>query len=211
MAKDALEVVKLRRNFYRDSYRIVIILLFVALLVIAGLVWVVSYQASHKPTPKYFATTTKGTLIPLVPLSSPNLNNQSVIAWVTTAATNIYDYSFMNYRTTFNRNQQYFTTGGWNAFLGQLRNSKTINKVIQDKLIVQGSPTGVPVITRQYDDNGVYTWAVQLPFVISYTGPGGVTQQDIYLDLTLKRLSTLSSAYGMGISALVEAPRTGAS
>ena len=70
MVHDPLELVKLRSNFYRDSYRKVTMALLGSVVIIIALVGLVFFLISTKPIPKYFATTDSGRIIPLIPLDS---------------------------------------------------------------------------------------------------------------------------------------------
>ena len=101
MPQDALETVKLRNNFYRDSYRSLVVALLLSLLVIAGLVTTVSYLIMSKPSPKYFAATNSGRMIPLIPLDQPNLSDANVLQWTSMAVVSIYSYNYVNFRQAF--------------------------------------------------------------------------------------------------------------
>ena len=203
MSHDALEVVKLKRNFYRDSYRIVVMLLFLSIFINGVMAWVVIYQESHKPTPKYFATTSTGELIPMIPLDQPNLSDASLLQWVVKASASLYTYDFLNYRSTFDQNAQYFTKSGWSSFLASLKDSRNLEAVTSKKLILQATPAGVPVIVNQQDLRGVYTWRIQLPLLVKYQSLSETFNRPLMLNIVVQRLSTLSSKYGVGIAQLV--------
>ncbi len=203
MGHDALEVIKLRRNFYRDSYRIMAILLMVALIAIVILVGIIFYQDTHKPTPKYFATTSSGKLIPMIPLEQPNLSHRAIIQWAATAASSLYTYNFVNFRQIFSSNAQYFTKAGYDAFLRQVSNSRNLGAVTSKKLMVTGVPAGAPVITAEDNVGGVYTWTIQVPMVVTYQSMSTKRDVSLMLIMRVRRLSTLDSKYGIGISNLV--------
>jgi hypothetical protein len=67
MTVDRQQIARLQSDFYRDSYhkllRFVIVEIFIMLLLITAIVYFVFFQ----PAPHYFATTTTGLVIPLVP------------------------------------------------------------------------------------------------------------------------------------------------
>jgi intracellular multiplication protein IcmL len=205
MAHDALEVVKLKRNFYRDSYRLVVVALLVALLIIAGLVGTVYYQLTHKPTPQYFATTSDGKLIPMIPMDQPNLSDHSLLLWVENAVTSLYTFDFLNFRQTFQSDSQYFTKAGWSAYLDQLQASRNMDAVQSKKLTVRAVPSGAPVILSQANIDGVYSWRVQIPILVTYESLSETFNQSLLVTLVIRRLSTLSSKYGIGISQFVAA------
>lgn len=203
MAYDALEVVKHRNNFYRDSYRLVVIILFFSVLANIALAGAVVYLESHKPSPKYFATTHDGRLIKMVPLNMPYMQSNALINWVTNAVTSVYTYDFLNYRKTFQDNQKYFTSGGWQAFLDQMQKSRNLKTVQDKKLVVSASPAGAAVVTNSGVLNGVYSWRVQIPIVVTYTSLSQQFSERLLVTLTVQRLSTLDSTYGVGIAQFV--------
>src|SRR3990167_9585512 len=181
MSHDALEVVKLKRNFYRDSYRSVVMILFIAIIIIAVMAWIIVYQQTHKPAPKYFATTSAGQLIPMVPLDQPNLSDSAVLQWVSTAVTSLYTYDFLNC----------------------LEQSRNLEAVQDKKLTVQAVPAGAPIILSENNINGIYTWQVQLPILVTYQSLSEEFNQNLLVTIVIQRLSTLDSEYGIGIAQLV--------
>ena len=86
MADDAVEIVKLRNEFYRDNYRKVVLALLLSCTVVVVLVGALTYIITHPPAPQYFATSTDGRITPLVPLDQPNLSTAALLQWANTAA-----------------------------------------------------------------------------------------------------------------------------
>lgn len=203
MAQDALEIVKLRKNFYRDSYRLTLVILFFAIVIIAVLAGVIAYQESHRAQPTYFATTSDGKLIPMIPLDQPNINDQAILQWIATAAISLYTYDFLNFRATFQNNQQYFTPDGWKAFLNGLSSSRNLQTVQDKKLTVQAVPSGAPIITREGLLNGRYSWQIQMPILVTYISLSQEYHEQLLLTILVQRVSTLDSKYGIGIAQLV--------
>ncbi|MDI1352325.1 MAG: DotI/IcmL/TraM family protein, partial [bacterium] len=68
MAEDALTVVALRNQFYKDSQRKVILALLIAIVVNFVLGSMLVYILTHPPAPRYFATSINGRITPLFPL-----------------------------------------------------------------------------------------------------------------------------------------------
>lgn len=203
MAQDALEIIKLRKNFYRDSYRVVVVILLIAVLIIAALCGIIAYQQTHKPAPQYFATTSDGRLIPMIPLSEPNLNDAAVLQWVATAVLSLYTYDFLNFRATFQNNEQYFTPDGWRAFLAGLASSRNLETVQQKKLTVQAVPAGAPIITHEGLLDGRYAWQVQIPILVTYVSLSQESYEHLMLIVLIQRTSTLDTKYGIGIAQIV--------
>ena len=207
MVYDGLERVKLRNDFYRDSYRKIIVALVCSLVVIICLVGVIFLLIESKPSPKYFAATNSGRIIPLIPLNQPNLKDKAVLQWASEAVTSIYSYNFVNFRRVFQNNKQYFTSGGWQSFLKALTESQNLKAVQRKKLIVSAVLTGAPVVRSQGEFQDRYTWAIQMPVLVTYQSASEQTSQNFIVTLNIKRVSTLDSVYGIGISEFVAEQR----
>jgi len=202
MVHDALEIVKLRSNFYRDSYRKVIMALLSSILIIVALVCIVIFLIVSKPAPKYFATTDSGRIIPLIPLDHPNLSENNVLQWASQALVSIYSFDFLHYQRSFQGNRQYFTAAGWQSFMDALGQAKTIATIKDQRLIVSAVLNGAPIISNQYIIDGRYTWEAQIPILISYQGTSSYSD-NMLVTLKIQRISTLDNKYGIGITEIV--------
>jgi len=200
---DAVEVVRLRNEFYRDSYRKVVIALLVCIFVVLMLAGSLVYIIGNPPMPKYFATSTDGRIMPLVPLDRPNLSTAALLQWANTAAVAAYTYNFVNYRQALQAASDFFTPEGWQGFMSELQSSNNLNAVIDKKLIVSAVATGAPVVLDQGVILGAYTWRVQLPLLVTYQSASQFSQQAITVTMLINRVSTLSSPLGVGISQFI--------
>jgi len=210
MAYDALEVVKLRNNFYRDSYHKVIIALIVSLLAVLGTVTVIVFLMITRPTPKYFASTDSGRVIPLIPLNQPNLGSKAVLQWASEAVISVYSYNFVNFRKSFEGSRKYFTDVGWRSYMTALEQSKNLETVQKEKLVVSAVLTGAPIVTNQSEVGGRYTWWVQMPVLVTYQSLNKHIPQSFIIKLVIRRISTLDNIYGVGIVNFIAARRTAA-
>ena len=84
--KDTYELVRMRNNFYRDSYRRLVLIMFLLLVTVVLSLSTVFYLASHRPKPKYFATNVYGGIVPLKPLNQPSVSNEELLQWSARAA-----------------------------------------------------------------------------------------------------------------------------
>ena len=200
MSDDALELVRLRNNFYRDNYRRVLFSLLLCLLIIASLVALVFWQRTHLPSPKYFATSKDGRITPLYALSQPNLSKAAVLQWASTAAVSAYTYNFVNYRKAFQDTSKYFTPEGWQEFMTKLENSQNLEAMKQKKLVVSAVATGAPVILQEGLVAGRYAWKIQMPLLVTYQSTSQQIQQSLLLTLMVTRTPTLNSPEGIGIA-----------
>ncbi len=203
MKDDALQVVKLRNEFYRDNYRKVVAALLLSFFILLVLVAALFYIVTHPPAPRYFATSSDGRLAPLVPFAQPNLSNSAILAWSNTAATAAYSYNFVNYRQALQQAADYFTPEGKQMFFTAIKNSNNLQAVISKKLIVSAVATGIPVILEQGILAGRYTWKVQIPMLITFQSASQFSQQSVTVTLLIVRVSTLTSPRGIGIAQFI--------
>lgn len=200
MANDALETVALRNNFYRDSYRRVVLALLFAMGIIVILAGGIIYLVTHPPQPKYFATTIDGRIQPLIALDKPNLSQAAVLQWTQQAAIAAYTYNFVNYRQELQAASAFFTTRGWQSFMKALEASNNLSTVLQKKLVLTAVATGAPVILQKGILNGIYSWRIQLPMLVTYQSASQISQQNFTATILVVRISTLNNPKGIGIA-----------
>lgn len=200
MAKVALEQVKARNDFYRDSYRKVMLGLLLAIGVVVVQMIVIGYLATHRPAPTYFATNAEGGLIKLIPLDRPNMSTAAIVQWATDAAVSAYTFDFTDYRRQLTHSQMtYFTPEGWTHFLKALQSTNILNTVIKQKLIVNAAVTQAPIIKASGTVHGRYTWVIQMPMVVTYQSSETSNSTSLLVTLTIERMSLLDSPRGVGV------------
>lgn len=209
MAEDALTVVALRNQFYKDSQRKVILALLIAIVVNFVLASMLVYILTHPPAPRYFATTINGRITPLFPLNEPNQSDSAVLQWANQAAIAAFTYNFVNYRDELQASSGFFTADGWDQFLNALQSSNNLDAVKAKKLIVSAVATRAPIILQKGVLNGSFSWRVQMPILVTYQSASEFTQQNNVVTMLITRVSTLNSPRGIGISQFVVGPASG--
>lgn len=209
MAEDALTVVALRNQFYKDGQRKTILALLIAIAVNLALAILLFYIITHPPAPKYFATSLNGRITPLFPLDQPNQSDSAVLQWANQAAIASFTYNFVNYRDELQASSGFFTAQGWDQFLSALQQSNNLDAVKAKKLIVSAVATRAPVILQKGILNGSYSWRVQMPILVTYQSASEFTQQNNVVSMLITRVSTLNSPRGIGIAQFVVGPATG--
>lgn len=201
---NALEMVYLRNNFYRDNFHRTMLLCLGLMIIIAGLVGYIYYQHKSIPTPKYFATTVDGKIIRLTPLDSPNLTTNALLQWATEAATASYTFNFVNYRKALQDARKFFTERGYRNFISAQQQSNNLQAIREKKLVVSAVPTGVPVVLKEgVLSSGRYAWQVQIPMLIVYQSASEEFRQNVVLTLMIIRVPTLESEGGVGIESFI--------
>ncbi|KTD32756.1 protein IcmL (DotI) [Legionella nautarum] len=209
MAQDALTAVKLRNEFYRDGQRKIIFALLFSVLINFILASLLVYMLTHPPAPKYFATSISGRITPLFPLDEPNQSDSAVLQWANQAAIAAFTYNFVNYRDELQASSGFFTADGWTQFLNALQQSNNLDAVKAKKLIVSAVATRAPIILQKGLLNGVYSWRVQMPILVTYQSASEFSQQNNVVTMLITRVSTLNSPRGIGIAQFVVGPASG--
>lgn len=203
MTEDALTVVSLRNEFYRDSYRKVMVILLISVFLNMALGTLLYYMISHPPAPKYFATSINGRITPIYALDEPNQSDPSVSQWAIQAAIASFTYNFVDYRKNLQAASEFFTAEGWLNFMQALGSSNNLAAVKAKKLIASAVATGAPVIMQKGLLNGRYSWRIQMPILVTYQSPSVFTQNSYTVTMLIQRVSTLNSPQGIGISQIV--------
>lgn len=206
MAKDALEIVTLRNAFYKDKQHKVILALMISVAINLVQIAMLFYIITHPPAPQYFATSINGRITPLFPLSEPNQSDSAIRQWANQAVIAAFTYNFVNYRDELQAASVFFTPEGWDQFMNALKESNNLDAVKAKKLVVSAVATGAPVILKKDILNGVYSWRVQMPILVTYQSASEFSQQNVLVTLLIKRISTLNSPRGIGISQIILSP-----
>lgn len=209
MAEDALTAVTLRNNFYRDGQRKTMLALLVSMIVNFIMASLLVYLLTNPPPPKYFATSINGRITPLFPLNEPNQSDSAVLQWANQAAIASFTYNFVNFRDELQASSGFFTAEGWTQFLNALQQSNNLDAVKAKKLIVSAVATRAPIILQKGLLNGVYSWRIQMPILVTYQSASEFSQQNNVVTMLITRVSPLNSPRGIGISQFVVGPASG--
>lgn len=196
-------MVTMKSSFYRDSYVRILFVLLLSITLNFGLASTVIYFIANPPKTKYFATSINGRLTPLVPLNMPNQSDSAILQWSTQAAIAAYTYNFVNYQNELKAASAYFTRTGWGQYLKALKDSKSLEIVKKKKLIVSAVAAQAPVILQKGMLNNRYQWRIQIPVLISYQSASENIRQRHLVSLLVKRISTLETPRGIGISQFI--------
>ena len=198
--KDAVSTILNRNAFYRDGYRLLLkISLIQAVVIVAMVMAIITMVLTMKPRSVYFATTSDGRIINIVPLNEPYRSSADIIAWTAATAQNVMRFGYHDYRDRLQQVSSNFTPGGWDSFNKALKESGFLDAIDKRKLVVTMDINAAPEITNAFVRNGIYTWYLQMPVTIKFDGdapPGPITTT---LRLQVVRVSTLQNPEGISI------------
>lgn len=189
-----------RNEFYRDGYRSLLRIAVIEAMIILALVGAMYFIIEvHQPENRYFATTEDGRLVPMVPLSEPNLSVPALMSWSAQAATEVMTFGFNDYKRRLQQASRNFTRLGWVSFTSALEKSRIIEMVETNQQVVSAAPASAPVLLSEGLVNGRYQWQVQIPLVVSYQAGSSVRSDKMMVTLLLVRVPKLESPNGIGI------------
>ena len=166
-----------------------------------------AYLAYSRPEPRYFATTTDGQILPLVPLDKPHQSAAEVSNFAVRAVTTSLTYDFANYRADFNNALQFFTKPtGWNQFVDAVQESQMLDLVQKRRLNTTAVANNAVIVREGINSRGIYEWVVQIPLRVTYQSASEVTGQNFMITVHIERLQTYESPYAMAISRFIAAP-----
>ncbi|MEM9469336.1 MAG: type IVB secretion system apparatus protein IcmL/DotI [Pseudomonadota bacterium] len=191
----------LRNEFYRDGYRLALRVAVIQTFVIIGLIAAMFFVINvHQPENRYFATTEDGRLIPMVPLSQPNLSRPALMSWATQAVTEVMTFGFNDYRRRLQESSRHFTGPGWQSFTRALQASKTIENVQSNNQVITATPRGAPVLQSEGVVNGQYQWIVEIPMLVTYESGSQKRNDPLVMTVVIVRVPRLESPNGVGIA-----------
>lgn len=201
------ESVLVRAATYKTAFRAMTIYAFIA-TVAAGLATTATvYLALTRPDPKYFATTSEGQILPLVPLDQPHQSNAAVANYAVTAVTSALTYSFDRYKQQFQAAQDYFTQPtGWNSFVKAVDQSDILKLVKKRRFNSTAIAQNAIIVKQGVNAQGVYEWIIQMPVRVTYQSASEVTGQNLTVTIYMRRLQTYQTPAAMAIDRFIAAP-----
>lgn len=199
--------VVVRNEFYRDGYRLALRVAVIQCFIIFGLIGAMFFIIHvHQPENRYFATTEDGRLIPMVPLSQPNLSTPALLSWVAQAASETMSFSFSNYRRNLQESSRYFTREGWESFSKALQQAKIIESIEENTQELTAVPRGAPILKYEGLSGGQYQWQVQIPMVLTYVSGSKSRSDSWIITIVVVRVPRLESPNGVGIAQWIAVP-----
>ena len=207
MDTSGLGRVVVRNEFYRDGYRLALRVAVIQCFVIFGLIGAMFFIIYvHQPENRYFATTEDGRLIPMVPLTQPNLSTPALLSWVAQAASETMSFSFSNYRRNLQQSSRHFTRSGWESFSNALQQARIIDSIEANTQELTAVPRGAPILKYEGVVAGQYQWQIQIPMILTYVSGAKSRSDNWLLTLLVVRVPRLESPNGVGIAQWIAVP-----
>lgn len=205
MAEEELPVVQLQKDFYRDGFN-KLLLVIAGFIFVVGLLGLISLRLYlEKPAPQTFPVDSEWRVQPAVPLSQPYLSTPDLLQWVSDSIQKAFVLDFYNYNDQLKHASQFFTQNGWQTFVNQLNIYANYNNVQAYKMFINATPTSAPIILQQGLLSGVYGWWVQMPIEVNFASYTKASKQSLLLQILVVRVSTLNNLSGVGIENVIVA------
>ncbi|HAU29970.1 MAG TPA: hypothetical protein DCW68_07695 [Rhodospirillaceae bacterium] len=203
-----LDAVVTRNAFYQDGYRRLIFLAMVEAVAIVVLLGVVlGFVTMWRPQDRFFATTTAGHVIALVPANQPVLDDSRVAEWSRTAFEDILRFNYMDYRERLISMSPDFSERGYATWLSILKRDGFVDSVVNpDNLFsVSTQVTAQPMIVQKGVSGGLYRWRIQMQAVTNFISARPNRSYAVKWNVTLEvvRVPSLHNNSGIGIEQVV--------
>jgi intracellular multiplication protein IcmL len=206
--RDPIILVLERNQFYRRQHFLALGVFLLTWFINFFLMFVLYYLHQNPTEPLYFATDDQGRLIPVVPVTQPNMSADKVMAWTINAVQLANSYDYVNYRQQLQDAQKYFTIFGWGKYMDAIQANNNLVAVTQRKMIGVATIVGQPKIVTQGILNGAYAWKFEMPMLVTYYAPPydetSKFSNPIDVSVIVQRQSLLQGYQGLGIVQMVE-------
>jgi len=198
--RDAVATIQNRNAFYRDGYRLLLRISMIQVAIIGLLVAsIVGLVVTTQTKQVYFATTTDGRILPLVPLTEAYRSPAEIVTWAAKTSQDVMRFGYFDYHNRLQDASTKFTATGYDAFNKALKDSGLLDAVSSRKLSVTMTVNAAPEITSEGVFNGVFTWDLRFPVTIKFDGAEPPQPTNAELHLRIVRVSTLQVPDGIGI------------
>ncbi len=222
--KSAIEIVRLRNNYYRDSYRFLMGAVLALIMLCVLMVVILFYLYTARPAPRYFATNIMGGLVEVQPLTSPTLSDAALLGWSARAATASFTQNYAQYQKQIEETKNtYFTTTGGQKFLQAIKASLNLQTILQGFFVVTAEVVQAPMVLQRgiitlESGTKAFAWQVKVPVRVQWRSSSRNFSNMYNVMLTIVRSSAmidpvarqmnLDSLQGIGVQQFVAEPLT---
>lgn len=201
--RGGLEQVVVRNQFYYDRGFFMRILFFVLIAINIVLGLGVFYRISHPAKPQYFAATADGRVFNAHPLSDPFFDSDHVVQWSANAISQVFALDFAHWRQQLTNASANFTTQGWHYFIDSVKKNNNLATLKEFKMVSSAKVTGAPQVIRKGVVGGRYTWMIQVPVIITYSGSAKDITQTAMVVMKVQRMNVVKYPQRIAIDMLV--------
>ena len=157
----------------------------------------------NKTPPAYFATTSDGRVLPMVPLSDPLRSSRWLLSWASQTAVDALTMDFVNWRRTFVRIRGRFSPQAYDNFVRAFGQGGMKALVLERQMVVSAVPSMPPVIVATGVLFGRRAWKIQIPMTVSFANGAGTTPKHYVVTMMVARVPTTVNPSGVAVTQFV--------
>lgn len=196
----AARKVGLRYTFYRDGFRILIVLLAGSLLLNVLLGLTLRIVAAKPTMERYFTIGPNNEVTKIVALKEPYVTPSRLQGWVTETVIASYSLDPVNISEQVERLRDRYTRDGHSKFKDSLVKSGTYDLMKRRTMILSASQLGTPALIKEGVEDGVYTWHLRVPVLVQFQSSTAQTQQKRMVDVTVVRVYGIENDRGFALN-----------
>ena len=170
---------------------------------IAGLVMscaLAGFVFTNQRTDLMMAVSHENRISPLQSTNQPNISSEALLNWGKLAVSEIFTYNFNDIVPRLNAARRFFTDAGWDSFRFSFKENNILAKTRSQRRFVVTIPTGTATIIQEGEQDGLYTWTIQIATMNSvYTGATAYKRLITTIKVARQPTSESESGYPFGI------------
>lgn len=199
--KDPVEIDVLDSVYFGRwvNKKIFSVLLFLVVILFVSLS-VNAYYALFRPKPVYFASTSDGRIIPMVPLSKPVRSQRWLINWSGKVVLDLLTMSAVNYNKSFLRVRDKFLPQTFDSLVKTFDDNGTKKYILDNRMDTYVVLESSPIVYQSGIISGQRAWKIQVPVLVTYTNGNGSSPKRFLVNMIVMRVPTSVNKNGVAIS-----------
>lgn len=192
------------KEFLRDQNKKLVTFLMILSVGVILSVSLNMIQFFAKSEPRYFAATQDLRIFELTPLNKPTMSQGGLLNWTTRTMADTFSLDFLHWREQLTDVRPNYLPSAFDSLLRDMKRSGIMAMVNDKRLNLKTVVTQAPIISAEGILNGVATWRIEFPLMLSYESSRGVeTTQNLKAEVIVQRVSTLKNVKGVQIKQVI--------
>lgn len=155
---------------------------------------------TNQRTDLMMAVSHEGRISPLQSTNQPNISSEALLNWGKLAVSEVFTYNFNDIVPRLNASRRFFTNVGWDSFRLSFKENNILANTRSQRRFVVTIPTGTATIIQEGEQDGQYTWTIQLATMNSvYTGATAYKRLITTIKVARQPTRESESGYPFGI------------
>lgn len=160
---------------------------------------------TNQRTDLVMAVSHENRILPLQSTNQPNISSEALLNWGKLAVSEIFTYNFNDIVPRLNASRRFFTDEGWDSFRFSFKENNILQNTRSQRRFVVTLPTGAATIVQEGEQDGQYTWTMQIATMNSvYTGATAYKRIITTLKVAKQPTRESDSGYPFGIIQIIQ-------